>query len=316
MPPETGAPWLGPLLNILQLEQKRGFDDRSVIGGLDGFTSHWSPEIISQTSNVRLVRRLLGASYRNLSPEQRAKWTGEWLTLLSAEGKASPAENTEQQAPAGPAARRANSPATPSKTPSKTPPKTQSRPKAARRASTPGSLSLDETVDKLRGVDTKLSARLKRLEVTTVRDLLYLFPRRHTDYSQATKIADLSPGIECTVVGTVWEAREVSRGPQGKRQDCEAVLSDDTGNVRVAWFGQRYLARTLKPNTRIAVSGRVNVFNGQLVFQSPEYELLDSGQAGIHTGRMVPVYPLTEGLTGRRLARDYLAGPPRVAGRG
>ena len=132
---------------------------------------------------------------------------------------------------------------------------------------------------------------------------MYLFPRRHTDYSQATKIADLSPGIECTVVGTVWEAREVSRGPQGKRQDCEAVLSDDTGNVRVAWFGQRYLARTLKPNTRIAVSGRVNVFNGQLVFQSPEYELLDSGQAGIHTGRMVPVYPLTEGLTGRNLRR-------------
>ena len=294
-PPETGARWLGPLLNILGMEQKRGFDDSSVIGGLDRFTSHWAQEIIGQTANVRLVRRLLGASYRELSPEQRARWTGEWLTLLSAEGKVPQSGDTEQQAPARAAARDPAPRATPSNTPS--------RRKAARRTTPPGPLSVDETVDKLRGVDTKLSARLKRLEVTTVRDLLYLFPRRHTDYSQATKIADLSPGIECTVVGTVWEAREVSRGPQGKRQDCEAVLSDDTGNVRVAWFGQRYLARTLKPNTRLAVSGRVSVFNGQLVFQSPEYELLDSGQAGIHTGRMVPVYPLTEGLTGRNLRR-------------
>ena len=150
------------------MEQKRGFDDSSVIGGLDRFTSHWAQEIIGQTANVRLVRRLLGASYRELSPEQRARWTGEWLTLLSAEGKVPQSGDTEQQAPARAAARDPAPRATPSNTPS--------RRKAARGTTPPGPLSVDETVDKLRGVDTKLSARLKRLEVTTVRDLLYLFP--------------------------------------------------------------------------------------------------------------------------------------------
>ncbi|MEE8464884.1 MAG: ATP-dependent DNA helicase RecG, partial [Dehalococcoidia bacterium] len=167
----------------------------------------------------------------------------------------------------------------------------------------PADVSVDAHVDRLRGVDSILSARLKRLDVTTVRDLLYLFPRRHEDYSTAVKIADLTPGEECTVLATVWEAREVAKGPRGGRRDTEAVLSDDTGNLRAIWFGQRYLARTLKPGSQIAISGKPTVFRGQLVFENPEHELLDSAGTGVHTGRLVPVYPLTEGLTRRNMRR-------------
>jgi ATP-dependent DNA helicase RecG len=299
------AGWLAPFLNILKLEEAKGFDDSAVVGGLDRFIERWSRDISSQTSNVRLVRRLLRPSYAGMSPEQRAKWTQEWRKLLSVDGAASaPGQETPRsKATSGkkssttPAARSAGIIESPSET------------KKPQRPGTPGALTVDEPVDRLRGVDTKLSARLKRLDVATVRDLLYLFPRRHLDYSQATKITDLEPGVECTVVGSIWESHEISRGPKGQRKDTEALLSDDTGNIRVVWFGQRYLARTLKPNLRIAVSGKPSVFNGHLVFQSPEYELLDTAQTQaqsgslIHTGRMVPVYPLTEGLTGRNLRR-------------
>ena len=156
---------------------------------------------------------------------------------------------------------------------------------------------------RLRGVEEKTAARLAKLDVATVRDLLYLFPRRHVDYSTFAKISELSPGEERTLVADVWDVHMVSGGRQGKRKDTEAVLSDETGNIRVIWFGQRYLARTIKPNTRIAVSGKVDVYRGQLVLESPEYELLDQGQAPVHVGRLVPVYPLTEGLTGRNLRR-------------
>ena len=162
---------------------------------------------------------------------------------------------------------------------------------------------MDAPVDRLRGVDIKLSARLKRLDVETIRDLLYLFPRRHEDYSSAKKIAELSPGEECTVVATVWEAREVAKGPRGGRRDTEAVLSDETGNLRVIWFGQRYLARSLKPGSRIAISGKASVFRSQLVFENPEHEMLDNTGSGVHTGRLVPIYPLTEGLTRRNMRR-------------
>ena len=298
MAPSTSvrAAWLAPFLNILKLEEAKGFDDTAVVGGLDRFTQRWSQDITGQISDVRLARLLLGSSYATMSAEQRARWAQEWQKLLSAE-TTSPASARPKSSRARPAA------VTPAEG------EDPARPKRSQRRGPPGALTVDEPVDRLRGVDAKLSARLKRLDVTTIRDLLYLFPRRHLDYSQATKIADLEPGLECTVVGAIWEAHETSRGPQGKRKDTEAVLSDDTGNVRVVWFGQRYMARTLKPNSRIAISGKASVFNGQLVFQSPEYEILDSGQAStqnggtIHTGRMVPVYPLTEGLTGRNLRR-------------
>jgi len=304
----AGTGWMTPFLSILQIEETKGFDDSAVVGGLDRFIQRWSQDISGQTSNVRLVRRLLRPSYAAMSPQERSKWAQEWRKLLAADaGTPASGQQTSRPmttgrkvpaaAPLAPKTRSAAGIGAPAKT------------KRAQRPVTPGDLTVDEPVDRLRGVDTKLSARLKRLDVTTVRDLLYLFPRRHLDYSQATKITDLEPGVECTVVGTIWESHEISRGPKGQRKDTEAVLSDDTGNIRVVWFGQRYLARTLKPNSRIAVSGKPSVFNGQLVFQSPEYELIDSAQAQaqsgslIHTGRMVPVYPLTEGLTGRSLRR-------------
>ena len=308
--PATASPWFQPFLNILKLEETHGFNDTAVMGGLDRFVQRWSKDMVGQAQNVRLARRLLAASYAGLSAEERRSWAEQWRSILAPD---------EEQPPPDP--RAAPRPAIAKKTgkqPSAKPAagtraqtdESQNEAKSARQSSRrpPASLTVDEPVDRLRGVDAKLSARLSKLDVATIRDLLYLFPRRHLDYSQATKIANLEPGEECTVVATVWEAHEVSRGPMGKRKDTEAVLSDDTGNIRAVWFGQRYMARTLKPNAKVAVSGKTSVFNGQLVFQSPEYELLNVSQAStqtgsIHTGRLVPVYPLTEGLTGRNVRR-------------
>ena len=101
----------------------------------------------------------------------------------------------------------------------------------------------------------KLSARLQRLEVSTVRELLYLFPRRHQDYSAVVKVSEVEPGQDCTVIGHVWESRVVTIGQKGRLKATEMVLSDETGNIKVIWFGQGYLARTLKSNARVAISG-------------------------------------------------------------
>ena len=173
----------------------------------------------------------------------------------------------------------------------------------------PGGQTVDAPVDRLKGVNAKMAERLERLDVATVRDLLYLFPRRHDDYSNVVSISEVVPGRECTVVATVWESRVVAQGAKGRRKDTEAVLGDDTGNVRAIWFGQQYIARTLKPGSLVAISGKAEVFRGQPVFNSPVAYPAESEPAGIHTGRMVPVYPLTEGLRMhalRNLAWDAL----------
>ena len=287
---ETGAPsWAGAFQNILNIEESHGFDNKAVMGGLDKFLVHWSEDMAAQA--VGNEGFLLKESYDSMSAAVREDWVAQWREALGG-----PPNPNKPPKPA-PAARKKKA------TAKKTPAEKKPAEKKATYKTPPAEVTVDAPVDRLRGVDTKLTARLKRLDVETIRDLLYLFPRRHEDYSTAVKISELSPGEECTVVATVWEAREVAKGPRGGRRDTEAVLSDETGNLKVIWFGQRYLARSLKPGSQIAISGKPSVFRGQLVFENPEYEVLDSTASGVHTGRLVPIYPLTEGLTRRNMRR-------------
>ena len=263
---------LDSFIKILKLEESKGFGDTAVVGGMDRFLELHADSLAASGAGLA---DLLEISYAELDPSQRGEWARRWLARLEGD----PAD-------AVPSLQPEEAPAPPDETPS--------------RPSARSSLNLDSPVNRLRGVDVKLSAKLKRLGVSNIRDLLYLFPRRHNDFSTTVKISELEPGEERTIVATVWEARETTLG-RGRLKAAEAVVSDETGNIRVMWFGQSYLARMLKPNSRVAISGRVEVYKNQLQFQSPEVEILDRQESLIHTGRLVPVYPLTEGLSPRRL---------------
>ena len=191
---------------------------------------------------------------------------------------------------------------------------------------TPGGLGLDEPVQRLNGVDVKTAQRLQKLDIASVRDLLYHFPRRHQDYSRRLDIADLRPEEPCSVEATICEVRELRRGPPGKgaRRDVEAIAGDETGNVRLIWFGQWYVARQIQPGLRVILSGKPEIHRGQLEFHSPEWERIIPGEASPHTGRLSPVYALTEGISAHRMRgmtwqtlRDWLGGleetlPPPV----
>ncbi|MBF8267046.1 MAG: ATP-dependent helicase RecG [Dehalococcoidia bacterium] len=159
--------------------------------------------------------------------------------------------------------------------------------------------TLSSPVTALPRVSSVLAGRLKRLGVHTIRDLLYLFPHRHNDFAKLCQVSQLEVDAEQTVMVNVWEAREVLLG--GHRKATEAVVGDETGNMRAVWFNQPYLARQFKPGTRLALSGKVSLFKGTGVMESPEYELLQEGEELVHTGRLIPVYPLTQGLTPRTL---------------
>jgi len=166
---------------------------------------------------------------------------------------------------------------------------------------------LDWPITDIKGISTRMSAKFAKLGVRTVKDMLYLFPRRHIDYSATKKIAELEVDVEQTVVGSIWQAESKTMG-RSRIRATEAIIGDETGTIRIVWFNQPYLAKKMRTSERIAISGRVSVYKEQKVFQSPEYEILTS-QDLTHTGRLVPVYPLTEGLaarTVRRLVRQAL----------
>ena len=302
---------LGPFRKMLELEGARGYNDTAVIGGLDRFLERRRPDLIATSGHPNFAE-LLMVSYASMSPSQRREWVGNLLAVLE---DSTPKDSStkgadheaEQPAPLYPVApvQGSDTARTSDNGDSGAAPSADYgqpiRPHApsASRASMPLGASLESPVDRLRGVDTKLSARLRRLGVSTIRDILYLLPRRHNDFSQVARISELVPGQDQTIVATVWEAREITMGQ--KLRATETVVSDETGNIRVVWFGQPYLARVLKTNSRVAISGRVEAYRGQLQFESPEFEMLDRRENLIHTSRLVPVYPLTEGLTPRRL---------------
>ena len=286
------------LRKVLELERAKGFADSAVVGGLDAYLRR------SSQSQVPLSNRHLTAAmhslpvdgYASLPSSERRRWLEGLLATMddrSAGAGASPGVRPKTVASsARPAASGA---------------KKRARPVAARRAvQTVGQASLDSPITALKGVSRTTLSRFARLGVETIRDLLFHFPHRYNDFANIRPISQLVVGEEQTVLATVWSAAETTIGRRSK--GTEAIVGDETGTLRVIWWGQRYIARQLRSGVRVALSGKVSVYRGQRQMESPEYESLASDDL-IHTGRLVPVYPLTKGLwprVVRRLAREAL----------
>ena len=262
----SGNSALTALAGILKLERSQGCLDKAVIGGLDRFLQN----------NVDELRPVIGepARYADLTAERRTAWVDRTLAAI---GSAPPAR---------PAARQRR-PAT-------------SRP-ARRRSAKAAPLTLDAPVSVLRGVSGATEERLNRLGVKTVGDLVHLLPNRHHDYTNIRKVCDLEPGIEQTVHVKVWESSVTRHGRD--RRSTQAVVGDASGNVRVVWYNNPYMAQNLRPGTEVFLSGRVGVFRHQLSFESPDYEIGGRDARLLHTNRLVPVYPAVEGLYQRSIRR-------------
>ena len=300
--PATGqADWPDLFRKIAELEASSGYTDRAVIGGLDRFRDLWEGEMAGRATGDADSSFLLRRKYADMPMAEREAWFAKWLQLLDS-GSPAPREATapspECPAPPDDPWPESSEPAAVSLHQASVP--TANTAPASFRLPPPGQ-TVDAPVTHLKGVSGKTTDRLKRLEVETVRDLLYLFPRRHEDFSSVLSVAEVVPDQECTLMVTVWESRVITQGPKGRRHDTEATLGDETGTVRAIWFGQRYLARTLQPGMRVAISGKARIFRGQISFESPAVEPADFDQPGIHTGRMVPVYPLTDGIAARTM---------------
>ncbi len=269
------------LRKVLDLEKQRGYNDTAVFGGLEKFLHNWSAGAVELVKNPRFLGRfqeLFRASYAAMAPEQRIVWAQDVLKFLEdLSGKD-------------------NVPPSPKKTAS-SPVKKKAAPKTPPTASSQAALDAPITV--VKGISTTLSGRFGKLGVKTVRDLLYFFPHRHIDYSKLKTISQLVEGEDQTIIANVWQAQETR---PGGRRSAEAIVGDETGNIRVVWFNQPYMAKTLATNARIILSGKVSLFKGRHVFMSPEWELAE-GQDFVHTARLVPVYPLTHGLHPRQVRR-------------
>jgi len=169
---------------------------------------------------------------------------------------------------------------------------------------------LNAPVTVVERVGERVSQKLARLNLHTVEDLLYHLPRRYDDYTRMVPIHRAEPGGVYTLIGSVRTSM-IHKARPG-REFLQVTLDDGTATLEVFFFGQPYLARQLKRGVQVVVSGKTESYLGKLSMSNPEWELLEF--ENLHTRSIVPVYPLTKGLTGRTMRRilkttvDYWAG--------
>ena len=162
-------------------------------------------------------------------------------------------------------------------------------------------MNLDVRVETLKGVGKAASVKLEKLGIRTVGDLLHHFPRRYDDFSNIIPIGMMKPGM-VTFRGEIVNI--ASRRARTRRLSItEAVISDGTGTVKAVWFNQPFLVKQHPVGSSVMISGKLEFKNNDLALQAPAIES-DSGVSK-HTGRIVPIYPETEGLTSKQL-RNFI----------
>ena len=170
------------------------------------------------------------------------------------------------------------------------------------------SLTLDDEVMYLKGVGPQAGARLIKLGIKTVRDLILHLPRRWEDRTTFRPIGTLRPGAVETIQGKLGTLK--TKSPRRGMTICQIPLSDGTGTVQLTWFNQPYAVKTLTAGAHVIANGKVEENFGELQINTPEIE---TGEEHIQAGRIVPVYPLTGNINQKWLRKVLFTAVPTYA---
>jgi len=160
-------------------------------------------------------------------------------------------------------------------------------------------MNLDTPISEVAGIGPHYLQRLKKLEIKTVGDLLMHIPSRYEDYSYSSQIKSVRVGETVTIRGQVVSIR--NQYTRTGKSVVVADISDGEATIAAIWFNQRFLLRTLPEGTNLSLSGKVNWWSRKPALISPQYEKIDFGKDTVHTGRIMPIYPETAGLTSKWL---------------
>ena len=159
-------------------------------------------------------------------------------------------------------------------------------------------MELEDKITTLKGVGPKKAEAFARLGIETVEDLIFAFPRIYEDRKNIIPIAQLREGETALFIGEVDVIRPGGyyRG-RGSRV-LRMLATDDTGSIEVVFFNAAYLAKTIHKGDRLAFYGKPVYNRDRLQVVHPQFEKADNAETGI-----LPVYPLTSGITQREMRR-------------
>lgn len=157
-------------------------------------------------------------------------------------------------------------------------------------------MNLESSISDLPLIGPIYQRKLEKLEIKTIRNLLYHIPHRYLDFRLVSPINKLQPGEIVTVKGKILSFKNIYTKSGRKIQLGE--VADQTGTISVVWFNQPFLIKTLFEGMEISLAGKVDWFGRKKALIAPEFE---KGEGTLHTGRLIPVYPETFGLSSKWL---------------
>lgn len=315
------------LLRVLDLEEKQGWRNRSVIGGLSAMGERWQTDANSEKLDENLIQATLALMSRyeaasqparlSVATQLRAVLLGEVedldvlldelvgdrakseagsdpldLELADEQGEAEWDEGDVEVVEDEHGAYAAYPPPEPTHVARERVRRQQRQQERVSR--TPHDLQASPTI--LAGVGDATAENLARLEIQKVVDLLWHLPARHEDYSQLRTIDQLQPGEQVTIIANLWDVK--TRKISMKREMVQGIVADSTGTLHATWWN-KYIVKQLKPNSTMRFSGKVGLYMGQKTLDNPLFEDVDTEM--VSTGRLAPVYRLTEGLSQKKL---------------
>ena len=186
-------------------------------------------------------------------------------------------------------------------------------------------IKLDQALSEVIDIGRR-SNYLERLGLYTVRDLLFYYPREHLDYARQVQITNLNPGDTVTVIGTVKSCKCFNSPKNRKLTIFELIMTDASGRLKLNRFlmGARFSHRGSQERYKrqypvgsiVAASGLVKQNKYGITLDKPEIEVLDGAGASIESikiGRLLPVYPLTEGVPADTVRKSVIAALPAAA---
>jgi ATP-dependent DNA helicase RecG len=178
-------------------------------------------------------------------------------------------------------------------------------------------MNLTTPIFQLSGIGPSFIWKLNKLNIFTVEDLIYHFPFRYDDFSNTTNALEAKEGEKVTLRGEIWSIKNIYT--RSGKVLTQAVFNDGTSPIELTWFNQSYLTKMIQTGDRLQVSGKVKGYKNKFSLVAPVWEKITDVQIPdpikrepLHTGRLVPVYPETFGLTSKWLRTKISSFLPRV----
>jgi ATP-dependent DNA helicase RecG len=166
-------------------------------------------------------------------------------------------------------------------------------------------ISLSTPIEEVPKIGITYAKRLKKFGIKTVQDLLFYFPARYDDFSEIISIKDAKQRLG-EVVCVQGRITEIESSHTWKKfiNLTQATIQDDTDEIKVIWFNQPYLAKSFKEDDFICLAGKLSLGKEGVYLNNPDHERINEigeNEELTHTGRIVPVYSETRGVTSRWL---------------